>query len=158
MLLTSAFFTMISRMFKRMIVLAVVCMSLITADAQIMQSQLKTAGDEPLLREWIRTLASDEFGGRKPMTSYENKTVDYIARQLQEIGLEPAFNDSWFQPFNLIAVTAKPVGYQFVVSGKKKAVLRYPDDAMVWTSRAVNQINLPKAEYVFCGFGICAPE
>ena len=53
---------MISRMFKRMIVLAVVCMSLITADAQIMQSQLKTAGDEPLLREWIRTLASDEFG------------------------------------------------------------------------------------------------
>ena len=64
---------MISRMFKRMIVLAVVCMSLITADAQIMQSQLKTAGDEPLLREWIRTLASDEFGGRKPMTSFENK-------------------------------------------------------------------------------------
>ena len=157
MILTSVFY-MISRMFKRMIVLAVVCMSLITADAQIMQSLLKTAGDEPLLRQWIRTLASDEFGGRKPMTSYENKTVDYIARQLQEIGLEPAFNGSWFQPFNLIAVTTKPVGHQFAVSGKKKAVLRYPDDAMVWTSRAVNQINLPKAEYVFCGFGICAPE
>ena len=31
--------------------------------------------DEHLLRDWIRTMASDDFGGRKPMTPYEDKTV-----------------------------------------------------------------------------------
>lgn len=31
--------------------------------------------DEQLLRSWIRTLASDEFGGRKPMTGYETLTI-----------------------------------------------------------------------------------
>ena len=29
--------------------------------------------DESLLRSWIQTISSDEFGGRKPMTGYEEK-------------------------------------------------------------------------------------
>lgn len=115
-------------------------------------------GDEQLLRKWIKTIASDEFGGRKPMTAYEDKTVSYLAEQLEELGLEPAFNGSWFQPFEMIAVTAKPLGSKLTVKGKKKAELRYPDDLVVWTSRATDKVVLPKAEYVFCGFGIHAPE
>ena len=126
--------------------------------AQIAQEQLKTGSDEQLLREWTRVLSHDEFGGRKPMTHYEDKTVDYLARQLEVMGLEPAFNGSWFQPFEMISVTAKPVGNGFAVRGKKKAVLRYPDDLIIWTTRATEKIDLKKAEYVFCGFGINAPE
>ncbi|MDO4187160.1 MAG: M28 family peptidase [Bacteroidales bacterium] len=114
--------------------------------------------DEQLLREWINTIASDEFGGRKPMTAYEEKTVNYLAGQLEELGLEPAFNGSWFQPFEMIAVTAKPQGSKLAVRGKRKAELRYPDDLVVWTARATDRVELPKAEYVFCGFGIHAPE
>jgi len=114
--------------------------------------------DEQLLRNWIKTLASDEFGGRKPMTAYEEKTVNYLANQLEELGLEPAFNGSWFQPFEMIAVTAKPQGDKLSVKGKKKADLRYPDDVVVWTARATDEVKLSKAEYVFCGFGIHAPE
>lgn len=141
-----------------MLAMMVAGWSLTTVHAQVSQSQLKTEGDEPLLREWIKVLASDEFGGRKPMTPFEDKTVNYLARQLGEIGLEPAFDGSWFQPFNMIAVTAKPVGNKLVVSGKKTRELRYPDDAVVWTARATDQVNLRQAEYVFCGFGINAPE
>ena len=129
------------------------------ASAQIItQEKLQTSGDEQLLRQWIRVLSHDEFGGRKPMTPSEDKTVDYLARQLEVMGLEPAFNGSWFQPFDMISVTAKPVGSGFPVSGKKKSVLRYPDDAIIWTSRATEKIDLKKAEFVFCGFGINAPE
>lgn len=102
-----------------MLAMMVAGWSLTTVHAQVSQSQLKTEGDEPLLREWIKVLASDEFGGRKPMTPFEDKTVNYLARQLGEIGLEPAFDGSWFQPFNMIAVTAKPAGNKLVVSGKK---------------------------------------
>lgn len=148
----------IRRVFMTLAFLALAGWSLTTVHAQVSQSQLKTEGDEPLLREWIKVLASDEFGGRKPMTPFEDKTVNYLARQLEEIGLEPAFDGSWFQPFNMIAVTAKPVGNKLVVSGKKTRELRYPDDAVVWTARATDQVNLRQAEYVFCGFGINAPE
>jgi Zn-dependent M28 family amino/carboxypeptidase len=141
-----------------MTVIAFVTMGLTTASAQITQEQLQTGSDEQLLREWTKVLASDEFGGRKPMTPYEDKTVDYLARQLKVMGLEPAFNGSWFQPFEMIAVTAKPEGNKLSVSGKKKSVLRYTDDLIIWTTRATEKIDLKKAEYVFCGFGINAPE
>ena len=139
-------------------VIAFVAMGLATAIAQITLEQLRTGSDEQLLREWTKVLASDEFGGRKPMTPYEDKTVEYLARQLEVMGLEPAFNGSWFQPFEMIAVTAKPVGGKLSVSGKKKSMLRYPDDLIIWTTRATKKIDLKKAEYVFCGFGINAPE
>ena len=105
---------------KLVTVIALVAMGLTTASAQITQEQLQTGSDEQLLREWTKVLSCDEFGGRKPMTPYEDKTVDYLAKQLEEIGLEPAFNGSWFQPFEMIAVTAKPVGNRLSVSGKKK--------------------------------------
>jgi len=114
--------------------------------------------DEQLLREWIKTIASDEFGGRKPMTPYEDKTVQYLARQLETLGLEPAFNGSWYQPFEMIAVTAQPQGNKLSAKGKKRTELRYPDDVVVWTARATDKVELPKAEYVFVGFGIHAPE
>ena len=75
--------------------------------------------DESLLRSWIQTISSDDFGGRKPMTEYEEKTVSYLAGELEALGLEPAFGGSWYQPFEMIAVTAKPDGGCFVVKGKK---------------------------------------
>ena len=138
-------------MSKRILLTALACVLLgITARAQ--------QTDEQLLREWIRTMASDEFGGRKPMTPYEDITVNYLAGELQRLGLEPAYDGSWFQPFQMIAVTAQPVGHKLAVKGKKKTELRYPDDLVIWTARATDAVNLPKAEYVFCGFGIHAPE
>ena len=143
---------------KLMALIAVATMWLATATAQITQEQLKTGSDEELLRQWTKVLSHDEFGGRKPMTPFEDKTVDYVARQLQVIGLEPAFNGSWFQPFEMISVTAKPVDSILTVRGKKKSVLSYPDDLIIWTTRATKEIDLKKAEYVFCGFGINAPE
>ena len=114
--------------------------------------------DETLLRGWIKTIASDEFGGRKPMTQYEELTVNYLAGELEKLGLEPAFDGSWFQPFEMIAVTAKPVDGKFAVAGKSKAELLYPEDLVVWTARAADKVELPGAEYIFCGFGIHAPE
>ena len=119
---------------------------------------IKAGSDEGLLRQWIQTIASDEFGGRKPMTPYEDLTVNYLADQLKGMGLEPAFGGSWFQPFQIVSVTAKPEGGKLIVKGKKKAQLNYPEDLIIWTSQATDEVKLSKAEYVFCGFGIHAPE
>ena len=35
--------------------------------------------EEALMRHWIATLGSDDFGGRMPMTPYEDKTIQYLA-------------------------------------------------------------------------------
>ncbi len=139
---------MIRTLFWSLVLLC--CCSIATAQSRV--------DDEQQLRDWIKTIASDEFGGRKPMTPYEEKTVQYLAKQLQELDLEPAFNGSWYQPFEMIAVTAKPQGNKLVVRGKKRAELHYPEDVVVWSARATDKVSLPKAEYVFVGFGIHAPE
>ena len=144
------------RVFIRMMTLAAACVLSI----QLSYGQYSPLGadDETMMREWIKVLASDEFGGRKPMTEYEDLTVAYLAEQLKGLGLEPAFGGSWFQPFEMVAVTARPVGGVLTAKGKKKVTLRYPDDLIVWTARATDAVELKSAEYVFCGFGINAPE
>ena len=114
--------------------------------------------DEAMVREWIKTISSDAFGGRKPMTFYEDATVGYLVQQLGWLGLQPAFGDSWTQPFRMAAVTCRPVGDKITVKGRRKADLKYPDDLIVWTARVSEKVEIPTTEYVFCGFGINAPE
>lgn len=121
-------------------------------------AQESRESDETLMRRWIRTVSDDSFGGRKPMTQYEELTVNYLASEMQKLGLEPAFDGSWFQPFQMISVTSKPEKGRITVRGKKKRELAYPDDLVVWTSRACSRVDMPAAEFVFCGFGVNAPE
>ena len=52
----------------------------------------------------IAVLASDDFGGRRPGTEGEAKTLSYLARQWQAAGLESGTNDpanAWFEPVAL---------------------------------------------------------
>jgi len=37
--------------------------------------------EENLFRQSVETLASDEFGGRKPFTKYEQKTIDFKVKE-----------------------------------------------------------------------------
>lgn len=114
--------------------------------------------DEALMRNWIKTLGSDAFGGRLPMTPYEKITLDYLEQEMKAIGLQPAFDGSWLQPVKTISTVCKPPKGKFTVRGKKKAELAFADDIVIWTSREADRIELDKAEFVFCGFGIDAPE
>ena len=131
---------------------------LVLACCQTSLAQPVAPEDELAVREWIKTIASVAFGGRKPMTPYEDVTVGYLQQELEEMGLQPGFGGSWTQPFRMIAVTCKPVGGKIAVKGRRKAELHYPDDLIVWTARAGEKVSIPSAEYVFCGFGIHAPE
>ena len=141
---------------KKLFVLLAVFLLPAFSAAQAVHTTLQQ--EEALLRDWIKTISSDEFGGRKPMTPYEEKTINYMVDQMKALGLKPAFNGSWFQPFKMIATTCKPVGDKFRVKGKKKTELIHKEDMMVWTARATDKVKLPSAEIVFCGFGIDAPE
>ena len=114
--------------------------------------------DEAQLRAWIRTMSSDEFGGRRPMSPFEDVTVRYLSGELQKLGLQPAFGDSWYQPFRMITVATRVHGDKVRVKGRRKAELLVPEDLSVWSARATDEVKLKDVEFVFCGFGINAPE
>ena len=110
-------------------------------------------------KEWVKTLASDEFGGRKPLTEYETKTINYIADEFKKLGLEPANNGSYFQPVQEIAALGKLAKNKISVKCSKGTVdLNFGDDVVVWTDRGTDKIVIPNTDVVFCGFGISAPE
>ncbi len=122
------------------------------------QAQPARPDDEALLRDWIRTVSSDVFGGRKPMTEYEDLTVGYLVGEMEKLGLQPAFDGSWYQPFRIVSTTCRPPKDRIRLKGRRRAELRFPDDLTVWTARATDRVELKNAEFVFCGFGINAPE
>ena len=110
-------------------------------------------------KERIKTLASDEFGGRKPLTEYETKTINYIADEFKKLGLEPANNGSYFQPVKEISTLARPEKNRIRVKAAKGSMdLNFPNDIVVWTLRGQEKINVANTDFVFVGFGINAPE
>ncbi|MFA8435768.1 MAG: M28 family metallopeptidase [Marinifilaceae bacterium] len=110
------------------------------------------------MAEYIKTLASDEFQGRKPFSEGEEKTIDYIAGVYKEIGLEPIKGDSYFQEVPLVEVTVNVPEGMKVESKKGSKELKYRDDFVVFSRRIQKNIEVKKSEMVFAGYGIVAPE
>ncbi len=115
--------------------------------------------DEADYREWCKVISSDEFAGRKPMTPFEDKTIHYLADEFRKLGLQPAYGDSYFQEVKEISTFSRPLKNKITVKGAKgKTELNFPDDIMIWTVRGTDKVVIPQTDYVFCGFGIDAPE
>ena len=114
--------------------------------------------DETAYRDHMRVLASDDFEGRKPGTSGEEKTVAYLVAQFRRLGLKPGNGESFLQPVPLVEITLGPDTSLSIHGNKGDAKLAYGRDAVIWTPRAVPQVRLEHSELVFVGFGIVAPE
>ena len=138
---------------------------LLPASAQVLPAStginyvsLQDINDETLFRTITRELSDDAFGGRKPLTSYEAPTLEYISARFKEVGMEPV-KGSYLQKVPLLGVTTKLTSNDVVINGAKGTVkLRYWDDIVIWTLRAEKQLKIDKADFVFVGFGIHAPE
>jgi Zn-dependent M28 family amino/carboxypeptidase len=110
------------------------------------------------MAEYVKNLASDEFMGRKPFTAGEKITVEYLAAQLKQIGFEPAFNGSYFQPVPMVEISSVVKGPVVVDYGGKSLSLNDPDDIAVTSPRLDNEVNIKNTGMIFAGFGIVAPE
>ncbi len=110
------------------------------------------------LKGHIAILASDSFMGRKPFTSGETKTIDYLQKQFASAGLEPGNNKSFLQAVpmvNVMAIAAREMNVQSVKSSFK---LKAYDDYIIWTDKTDSIISLDKTELIFAGYGVVAPE
>jgi Zn-dependent M28 family amino/carboxypeptidase len=121
--------------------------------------------DPGRMTEHVKVLASDEFEGRAPATPGEQKTVDYIVKQFQALGLQPGGSPdghggrSWTQDVPLAqADAAGPVSVS-VRSGDTSRMLRQGDDiAIRATHLPTSRVTVTNAPVVFVGYGVSAPE
>lgn len=97
------------------------------------------------LSQHIRTLASEEYGGREPGTEGGAKTEQYIADALQKAGFQPGAGEGkWLQPVTLVRYSPGAASLEFV---RDKARVGLSGDQLVATGRKREWKDLP-AEYI----------
>ena len=107
----------------------------------------------------MKTLASDEFGGRAPGTDGEEKTVEYIKAQFERIGLQPGGdNNGWYQTVPMIETTADPSTVLRLTTSAGARELAFGDDMVIGTRSGQTDVNVADSELVFVGYGVDAPE
>ncbi len=130
-----------------------------TVDTHPYENPLDRIDTDGLLQR-IGTLASDEFGGRAPMSEGERLTLNYLETQFKEMGLQPMFGDSYRQAVPLVAVEAHGDMSLLISDHDGNIALSYANgpEASVFTKRVVEQTGLENSELVWAGYGIVAPE
>lgn len=114
--------------------------------------------DDTAFGDYVRVLASDDFVGRKPGTAGEDKTVGFLVENFRKIGLKPGNGKSYVQSVPLVQITAAPDARLAVSGAGAERNLVYGKDMVIWTKRAVAEVQLANSELVFVGYGIVAPE
>lgn len=108
--------------------------------------------------EYIKVLASDEFSGRKPFTVGEDLTIAYLQQKFIELGLKPAFGQSYFQEVPLMEVVVQPSETMHIVSGTRSLDLKNLHDFVAFSRRVQPETIIDGAGVIFAGYGIVAPE
>jgi len=112
-----------------------------------------------LIRAHVRFLASDLLEGRGPASRGDRLAEEYVAGQMESLGLEPAApGGGWFQPFDIVGITSQaPPTVHFARSGES-VDLRYRDDYVAFSGVQGPEASTGGGEVVFVGYGIVAPE
>jgi Zn-dependent M28 family amino/carboxypeptidase len=114
---------------------------------------------EPLLRAQVKFLSSDLLEGRAPATRGDALAREYVAREMEAMGLQPAApGGGWFQPVPLVGVTTRAAAPLRFEAGGRTVELRESADYVVNAGLPRQSIRLDRAEVVFVGYGIVAPE
>ncbi|MCB4435048.1 M28 family metallopeptidase [Alteromonas sp. McT4-15] len=105
-------------------------------------------------RTHAKTLASDEFEGRGPLSKGEEKTVAYLTKTFEKLGLKPAFGDSYTQAVPLAKITPTHM------SSLKMGNLEFSagTEFTARTQRIADSYALNNSDVIFVGYGIYAPE
>jgi Zn-dependent M28 family amino/carboxypeptidase len=115
--------------------------------------------DAGAILERTKVLSADEFEGRLPGTAGEEKTVEYLAGELREIGLQPGNPDgTYIQKVPLVGITPSPTRQLTVAGGGKSRTFKWRDEMVAWTRHVADTAGLDSSELVFVGYGVTAPE
>jgi hypothetical protein len=108
------------------------------------------------LMEYVHELADPKYGGRLAGHPDYMKSAAYVADKLKSWGVEPLGDDgSFYQYFPWHYSEVRSTGKLVLHSGRKKTSFQAPDDYYPGANSYRGKI---KADVVFVGFGISAPE
>jgi Zn-dependent M28 family amino/carboxypeptidase len=141
--------------------LATVCTLVVAIGAAGFSQQRRLANaslNEQAIRAHIKFLSSDLLEGRGTGARGGEIAANYIAAQMEELGLMGAgANGSFFQPVSLVGVKADP-NTKLIISGKNgKETFKFADDYVAFTGAQSDEVDVD-ADLVFVGYGINAPE
>jgi Zn-dependent M28 family amino/carboxypeptidase len=147
----------------RLSIVALACLGLMACESEQEISNEENAAavvvlEEARFRAHIKTLASDEFGGRAPATEGEALTVAYLENEFRSLGLEPMNGDDYTQSVPLTSIILQGTPSLRISGDGDDLSLAYEEDQMVFTRRLMSQSQLQDSELVFVGYGINAPE
>ena len=111
------------------------------------------------MRDIIVEISSDAYEGRGPGSRGDVKARDYLAEEMQRLGLQPGAADGgWEQTFDLVGVTTRqPETWVFEGHGKTRTLQQW-DEFIVSSGVQRERVEISDAEIVFVGYGIQAPE
>lgn len=105
-------------------------------------------------------LADDVLEGREAGTPGYDKAADYVAAQLEAIGVKPAGTDGYFQPIEFSRGYRQPDATNLTVTNADGTDLGLEKnvDYVVYGSSSRESASVEGAELVFVGYGLVAPE
>ena len=111
------------------------------------------------MRGIVVEISDDRYEGRGPGTRGDAAAREFLAKQMEALGLKPGAADgSWQQTFDLVGINAaQPKTWTF--DGHDKSMtLRQWDEFIVGSGVQQERVTVEGAEIVFVGYGIQAPE
>jgi Zn-dependent M28 family amino/carboxypeptidase len=109
--------------------------------------------NEQKIKNLTRFIADDGFQGRAPGSVAGELAAKFLALQLEQLGIKPGRNGSYFQPVSLVAIKSNPS----TVLSVNGVNYRFGDDWVGSSGSQKENVSLD-AEMVFVGYGIDAPE
>ncbi|HTE51358.1 MAG TPA: M28 family peptidase [Kofleriaceae bacterium] len=110
----------------------------------------------------ITALASDYFQGRGPGSPAGEQAADWIAAEMERIGLQPGNHGSYFQEVPAVEITLDPARSNLEIHGPAAKDVWKPafaDEVVYWTRHAAGERQaIESSPLVFVGYGVSAPE
>ncbi len=108
----------------------------------------------------IAVLADDAYEGRGPGSEKGEKAADWVAAELQRVGVKPGNNGSWFQTVEMVNQSIDEGLSSLTISSKADAApFKLAEEAVIWSKRQ-NELDMSFADsdVIFVGYGAVAPE
>src|SRR5881227_3481749 len=113
---------------------------------------------ENALRAHIKFPSDDRLEGRGTGARGGELAALYVAQQFEAMGLKGAgAKGSFWQPVSLVGVKPDPKTELRINGAKGSEAFKFADDYVAFTGAQTDRVNV-KADLVFVGYGIDAPE
>src|SRR5437764_261277 len=144
---------------RKFVIIALLTLFVLAAvNAQRRLMRVESPISENALRAHIKFLSDDRLEGRGTGARGGELAALYVAQQFEAMGLKGAgAKGSFWQPVSLVGVKADPKTELRVTGAKESEVFKFADDFVAFTGAQTDRVNV-KADLVFVGYGIDAPE